>query len=106
MYAAGSSIRPLRSARRPFDGLRHAGRWFLVAALIVLASWALARVALGGTAPATTTVVVQPGDSLWAIAAARYPGADTRERVDAIERLNGLSSPVIVAGETLQLPSS
>ena len=106
MYAAGSSIRPFRSARRPLDGLRHAGRWLLVAALIVLASLALARVALGGTAPATTTVVVHPGDSLWSIAAARYPGADTRERVDAIERLNGLGSPVIVAGETLQLPSS
>src|SRR5260370_41792402 len=101
MYVAGSSIRPLRSARQPFEGLRHAGRWLLVIALIVLASWALARVALGGTAPATTIVVVQPGDSLWAIAAARYPGADTRERVDAIERLNGLGSPVIVAGAGL-----
>ena len=106
MYAAGSSIRPLRSARQPFEGLRHLGRWLLVATLIVLASLALARVAQGGTAPATTTVVVQPGDSLWSIAAARYPGADTRERVDALERLNGLSSPVIVAGETLQLPTS
>ena len=106
MYAAGLSIRPLRSGRRPLEGLRHAGRWLLVATLIVLASLALARVALGGTTPATTTVVVQPGDSLWSIAVARYPGADTRERVDAIERLNGLSSPVIAAGETLQLPTS
>jgi len=105
MYAAGSSIRPLSSTRRPLVGLRHAGRWLLVAALIVLACWGLARFALGGTAPATTTVVVQPGDSLWSIAAARYPGADTRERVDAIERLNGLDSPVIAAGETLQLPT-
>jgi hypothetical protein len=106
MYAAGSSIRPLRSAHAPYEGLRHLGRWLLVAALIVLASLALARVALGGTAPASVTVVVQPGDSLWSIAAAHYPGADTRERVDAIERLNGLSSPVIAAGETLQLPTS
>ncbi len=103
MYAAGASIRPLRSASRP-GGVRHLGRWLLVIGLIVLASWALARVALGGTAPVMTTVVVQPGDSLWSIAEARYPGADTRERVDAIERLNGFSGPVIVAGETLQLP--
>ena len=92
------------SAHRPGAGLRHVGRWMLVAGLIVLASWALARVALGGTASVTTTVVVRQGDSLWSIAAARYPGADTRERVDAIERLNGLGGPVIVAGETLQLP--
>jgi LysM repeat protein len=74
-----------------------------VIVLIVFASLALARIALGGTEP-VGTVVVQPGDTLWAIAAARYPGADTRERVDAIERLNGLGGPVIVAGETLQLP--
>jgi hypothetical protein len=106
MYATGSAIRPLRSARQPYEGLRHLGRWLMVAALIVLASLALARVALGGTAPASVTVVVQPGDSLWSIAASHYPGADTRERVDAIERVNGLGSPVIVAGETLQLPSS
>ena len=49
-------------------------------------------------------MVVQPGDSLWSIAAARYPADDPRERVDAIERLNGLSGPMIEAGETLQLP--
>jgi nucleoid-associated protein YgaU len=104
MYAAGMSIRRSRSARRPGGGLRHLGRWLLVVGLIVLASWALARVVLGGTAAVTTTVVVQPGDSLWSIAEARYPGADTRERVDAIERLNGLGGPVIVTGETLQLP--
>jgi hypothetical protein len=106
MYAAGSSIRLLRSTHAPFEGLRHLGRWLLVAALIGLASLALARVAQGGTAPPSVTVVVEPGDSLWSIAAAHYPGADTRERVDTIERLNGLDSPVIVAGETLQLPTS
>ena len=103
MYAAGLSIHPLH-VRQP-SGLRHAGRWLLVALLLVLASVALARVALGGTAPADATVVVQPGETLWSIAAARYPTADTRERVDAIERLNGLSSPRIEVGEVLQLPA-
>ena len=102
MYDAGYSIRPLGPTR--VSGWRHLGRWLVVAGLIVLASWALPRVALGGTAPVNTSVVVHPGDTLWSIAAARYPGADTRERVDAIERLNGLAGPVIVAGETLQLP--
>jgi nucleoid-associated protein YgaU len=103
MYVAGVSIRPLQSAQ-PGPSLRHLGRWLLVAGLILFAGFALARVALGGTAPAEASVVVQPGDSLWSIAAARYPGADPRERVDAIERLNGLDGPVIVAGESLQLP--
>jgi hypothetical protein len=102
MYAAGLAIRPMRSRQGP--GLTHLGRWLLVAVLLVAASVMLARVALGGTAPAYTTVVVHPGDSLWSIAASHYPGDDPRERVDAIERLNGLGGPVIVAGETLQLP--
>ena len=104
MYAAGASAIHLR-ATRDQSPLRHAGRWLAVSLAIVGASVALARVAAGGTEP-VGSVVVQPGDTLWAIAAERYPGADTRERVDAIERLNGLSSPVIVAGETLQLPPS
>jgi nucleoid-associated protein YgaU len=102
MYATGTSAIRLRSARAA-GPLRHLGRWMAVIVLIAGASTGLARVALGGTEP-VTTVVVQPGDTLWSIAASRYPGADTRERVDSIERLNRLSGPVIVAGETLELP--
>jgi LysM repeat protein len=49
-------------------------------------------------------VVVQPGDTLWGIAAARYPSDDVRVRIDEIERLNGLHSPQIDVGEVLQLP--
>jgi hypothetical protein len=102
MYAAGHSIRHSWAPAAP--GVRHLGRWLLVVVLIALAGWLLARVALGGTAPTYTEVVVQPGDTLWAIAAEHYPGADPRERVQAIEALNGLSSPVIAIGETLELP--
>ncbi len=101
MYAAGYATRPhtpLRSDR----ALRHVYRWALVLVAALAVMVALARVAHGGDA--TGTVVVQPGDTLWAIAAERYPGDDTRSRVDQIERLNGLQSPMIVAGETLRLP--
>jgi len=48
---------------------------------------------------------VQPGDTLWSIAASRYPSDDVRARVDGIERANGLQSPVIQAGEILKLPA-
>jgi LysM repeat protein len=78
-------------------------RWALVLVAALAVMLALSRVAQGGEAAAT--VVVQPGDTLWAIAAERYPGDDTRARVDQIERLNGLQSPVIEAGETLRLPA-
>ena len=101
MYAAGLSVSPLRS---PSGARLHGlGRWLVLALAMVAVSLTLARAVAGSTAP-VEQVVVQPGDSLWSIAAAHYPGDDPRERVDAIERLNGLSSPTIEAGETLQLP--
>ncbi len=101
MYATGYGIRPLRSARQ----IRPLGRLVAVMVLALSVSLGLAVVAHGGTAAVETTVVVQPGDTIWSIAAQRYPSDDTRARVEDIERANGLSSPMIEAGETLRLPS-
>ncbi len=103
MYAAGYSIRPLRSSRNA--PLRHLGRWAMVFVALACVSVGLSTVALGDFPPIHNTVIVQPGDTLWGIAAARDPGDDVRVRVDEIERLNGLSSPVIEVGEALQLPA-
>ena len=102
MYASGHSIRPIRSSRSD-QVLRRLYRWALVFVAALAVMLALSRIAHGGEAAAT--VVVQPGDTLWSIAADRYPGDDTRSRVDDIERLNNLSGPVIVVGETLRLPA-
>jgi nucleoid-associated protein YgaU len=102
MYAIRSSTRrpgPVQSDL----ALRHLYRWALVLVAALAVMLALSRVAWGGEAAAT--VVVQPGDTLWTIAAERYPGDDTRARIDEIERLNNLSSPVIAVGETLRLPA-
>jgi LysM repeat protein len=48
--------------------------------------------------------LVQPGDSLWSIATARYPG-DPREGVWKIEQRNGLADATIQPGERLVLPA-
>ena len=104
MYAAGYDARPLRFSRRP-NSARHVGRWVIVLAACSLATVGLAKVAYGGSTPADATVVVQPGDTLWSIATAHYPADDVRARVDDIERLNGLQSPLIEVGETLHLPA-
>ncbi|HXD82751.1 MAG TPA: LysM peptidoglycan-binding domain-containing protein [Candidatus Acidoferrum sp.] len=101
MYATGYGIRPLRSARR----MRPIGRLSAVMLLALSVSLGLAIVAHGGTASQDATVVVQPGDTLWSIAAQRYPSDDVRARVDDIEQANGLHSPVIEAGELLKLPT-
>jgi len=102
MYATGYSIRPLRSRREA--PLRHLGRWSLVLLAVAALGLGLSKAVLGDTHPVVTSIVVQPGDTLWAIAAARYPGEDVRVRIDEIERLNGLHSPQIGVGELLRLP--
>jgi LysM domain len=100
MYAA----RHQSTLSRPRSdvALRHLYRWALIFVTALAVMLALSRVAQGGAVAAT--LVVQPGDTLWTIAAARYPADDTRARVDEIERMNDLTSPVIVVGETLRLP--
>jgi len=51
---------------------------------------------------AAPSVVVQPGDTLWSIAADVAPDADVRITVDQLIALNGASP--IVAGQELILP--
>jgi LysM repeat protein len=60
--------------------------------------------ARGGSDRGFTTVVVQPGDTLWTIASEHYPADDVRVRVQDIEEANGLSGPIIEVGRTLRLP--
>jgi nucleoid-associated protein YgaU len=101
MYAAGSGIKPWRANRA---GGRHAvGRAAVAMAAVVALGFGLAVAAHGDTRP-SSTVVVQPGDTLWSIAAEHYPSDDVRIRVQDIEHANGLVGPQIEAGQTLRLP--
>jgi LysM repeat protein len=51
------------------------------------------------------TVVVSPGESLWAIAAEHTaPGADVRVMIDQIMELNSLATSTVVAGQALTVP--
>lgn len=51
------------------------------------------------------TVVVAPGETLWAIAGQVAPTADPRDVVDAIVRLNALDSAGVIAGQELAIPA-
>lgn len=103
MYAAGYGIKKLRATRA--GGLpAKARRAALVIGALLVAGSGFALVAHGSPPRSETTVVVQPGDTLWSIAAEHYPSDDVRARVDDIERANGLSSPAIKAGQSLVLP--
>jgi nucleoid-associated protein YgaU len=51
-----------------------------------------------------SSVVVQPGDTLWSIASSVAGDEDVRAVVDRIQRVNGLRDSEILPGEVLRLP--
>jgi nucleoid-associated protein YgaU len=52
-----------------------------------------------------SSVVVEPGDTVWSIAGeVAGPGEDVRTVVHAIVELNGLDDAVVVSGQVLELP--
>jgi hypothetical protein len=93
-----------------------------IVSLTLLATAAVTRIADGNPSPAVgelsptsaaaasaagvaaPTVVVQPGDTLWTIAAEAAPEADVRITVDRIRAING-SAPIVV-GQELELPAA
>jgi nucleoid-associated protein YgaU len=79
-------------------------RWTLVLAVVALIGF----VALSAARPTDARgpearYVVQPGDTLWAIASSRYAG-DPRESVWRIKDVNGLEHSTLVPGMVLRLP--
>jgi nucleoid-associated protein YgaU len=105
MYAGAFDMAQLRYPRRR-PGSRSIVRKVAVgvAASGVLL-FGLAHVVQGTPASAYETVTVQPGDTLWAIAAKRYPNADVREKIGEIERANQMDDPIIHPGQSLRVPT-
>ncbi len=75
-----------------------------LAVAIVSGGGALASSEGGAPAGSFEEVTVMPGDTLWSIAESIAPADDPRDVVDAIMRLNALSSGSLAAGETLSIP--
>lgn len=72
---------------------------------VVSGGSALASLDAGGSTESFATVTVTAGQSLWSIAEQVAPGADPRDVVDAIVRLNALESVTVSAGQQLAIPS-
>ncbi|WP_345802134.1 LysM peptidoglycan-binding domain-containing protein [Microbacterium sp. AZCO] len=77
----------------------------LAVALVVGGSSALASRDTGAPAGSFATVTVAAGESLWSIAEEVAPGADPRDVVDAIARLNALDGVTVSAGQRLAIPA-
>ena len=108
MYDGTIDLMRLRYPRpRPRRRFRSVSRQLAVGVVAFgLLVFGLAHVVQGGPTGAYERVTVGPGDTLWAIAAERYPNADTRGKVGEIERANGLSGPFIHPGQSLRVPSA
>jgi LysM repeat protein len=78
------------------------GRIVLVALVATFLGWSLLTRTVDGAGKAQV-YVVQPGDTLWSIASARYAG-DPREGIWKLQRRNHLGGTTITPGEKLVLP--
>lgn len=103
--ARGAAGRPVQLTRR--------GRLALVLTVagLLLLAFSVGRSSTTPTATAAAVgvarqaVVVQPGDTLWRIAARVAPGVDPRSTIEVIRRLNHLPSPVLTPGQPLRVPA-
>lgn len=65
-----------------------------------------AAVSADTAGPATQSVTVMPGDSLWTIATTVAPEADVYEVIATIDELNGLEGRAPAPGEELFVPAT
>jgi LysM domain len=101
-------LRLTRRGRRVLTG-------FVMLVIVISAMLIWTGVAGGAQAPrpgaparsvyqGMTQIVVQPGQTLWSIAAAAEPSADPRTAVQQISDVNGLTGTQIEAGQLLWVP--
>jgi LysM repeat protein len=98
---------PLRLTRRGRVVVAVAAALLLTALSLVVAGSALATshaAAARAGEQHLTQVTVRPGQSLWSVAEAADPNADTRLVIQQIINLNGLTGDTIVAGQQLWVP--
>jgi hypothetical protein len=99
-------------ARHSALRLTRRGRLVVLLALVglILAAFSLGRVG-SQAAPRTAQhaqlghTVVQPGETLWAVAKRVAPGHDPRAVIDQIADLNDLDTSSLQAGQLLVVPA-
>ena len=98
---------PLRLTRHGRVVVAVATALVLAALSLVIATSAQATnhpVPAPGTQQSLTQVSVRPGQSLWSVAEAADPGADTRVVIQQIIELNALTGNVVFTGQRLWVP--
>jgi len=105
-YVRGAQAAPWHLSRRGELLLRRVtAAGTAVAVILVLTAAAFAVVRGVSTSPAPTrAIVVQPGQSLWQVAASTAPDADVSDATDQIRTLNHLDGTPLTPGQILLVP--
>jgi LysM repeat protein len=78
----------------------------IISTIVVIAALLLLSTGEASGAPQAVSYTVDAGDTLWEIAADRTAhGEDVRRTVTEIKQLNGLTTSLIVPGQTLLVPA-
>jgi len=108
------TLSPAYVARPAVSTVRLTRRGRLVVFLLALGVALVAALLLSGRSTATSEtgrnvptekVTVEPGQTLWGIAAEVADDGDVRAMVDEIEQLNALDDPMVYAGQVLFVPA-
>lgn len=103
----GTAPLTVRRPPRRVDTWRRTVRNLVIgAAVLGLLLAVFSTHALGQTTVQARTIVVQPGQTVWSIAQARYPDQDPRQVVQEIDGQNHLQGGTIYPGERLRLPAA
>lgn len=102
-YAPARAASPIRLTAR--------GRRVLMAVVtlplaLALLAGATRTASAADRRPLVSTVVVQPGQTLWQIAETIAPAQDPRATVYQIEQLNGMATAHVDAGTLLVVPAA
>lgn len=100
---------------RPTLRITRRGRMVLGAVLALPAAAVLTALAISAAPAAASNdiasgdfsyVTVEAGESLWSVAERVAPASDPRDVIADIERLNGLESSAVAAGQSLAIPTA
>jgi len=98
-------LRLTTRGRRILAGLAALPAVIALSIAVVSGGSALASRDANAPSGSFTTLTVTAGESLWSIAEQVAPGADPRDVVDAIVRLNALEGVTVSAGQRLSIPA-
>ena len=98
-------LRLTARGRRILAGLAALPAVVALSLAVLSGGTALASRDAGMTGESFTTITVAAGESLWSIAEQIAPGADPRDVVDDIVRLNALESVTVSAGQQIAIPA-